>query len=152
MRYIYKTDEHLPLCSLQAVWTTAAATSTAAPATNISAYAEAGVIPTSAFIQTLLSQTSLSVLCPNIPSDGSQPMAPVVFPGCPCNATVNAASFQCPGGYRCSPASYHGLDSEVVLQPALGTLKAVCVPCQIGQFCPLGTSLKVCSVVGRGEK
>ncbi len=111
----------------------------------------AEALPTSAFVTTLMSRTSLAVLCPVIPSDGSQP-ASVVFPGCPCNATGNAYSFRCPGGYRCSAAAYHGLDSDVVLQPALGRLRAVCVPCSPGQFCPLGTFVKVGLLDGKEMK
>ena len=71
-------------------------------------------------------------------------------PGCPCNATKNAATFRCSAGYRCSTSAYHGLSTEVVMQTALGRLQAVCVACDSGQYCPQGTFLQVSGEKGLG--
>lgn len=71
------------------------------------------------------------------------PITHTSMAGCPCNASKNAASFQCPSGYRCSSSAYHGLSTEVIMQPALGRLQAICVACDSGQYCPQGTYLLV---------
>eukprot|EP00798_Chlamydomonas_sp_ICE-L_P010289 gene10289-8212_t len=100
-------------------------------------------IPVSSFVNSLAGTSSLSLICPVLPPRGGgvKPAA-VVFPGCPCNATTNAASFQCPAGHRCSPQAYHGLATSKLKQLTTVELKAVCVACVSSQYCPQGSFAK----------
>eukprot|EP00798_Chlamydomonas_sp_ICE-L_P004549 gene4549-14728_t len=91
----------------------------------------------STMVTSLINNAPLSIFCPTLPPTGS-PASPraVVYGGCPCNATNNAAGFACPAGFRCSEAAYQGLSTGKVTQATAEELKAVCVACTQGQHCP----------------
>ncbi|KAG1680619.1 hypothetical protein FOA52_015068 [Chlamydomonas sp. UWO 241] len=95
-------------------------------------------LPVPELVAELLDTPSQAIVCPRL----SGPLAATVFTGCPCNATSGASTFACPAGDRCSRAAVHGLPAvETARQPALGLLRAVCVACAVGQYCPRGTYL-----------
>ncbi|GLI62836.1 hypothetical protein VaNZ11_005404 [Volvox africanus] len=85
------------------------------------------------------------LLCPQLQSVGGTTganslIATTTVPeGCICNATANAATFRCPGGQRCSRRAWLPLPADVITLGGTALLKARCVACEPGSFCPEGT-------------
>ncbi|KXZ47150.1 hypothetical protein GPECTOR_37g156 [Gonium pectorale] len=59
------------------------------------------------------------------------------LPGCPCAFADGAVLNVCPAGYICSRKAFTGLPSD---DPTAVQLRAVCVPCLPGQYCPQGST------------
>ncbi|KAG2429729.1 hypothetical protein HYH02_013986 [Chlamydomonas schloesseri] len=85
-------------------------------------------------------------LCPQPPAGGgtsgmepASPPAVRVSTGCPCNATAGAASFRCAAGLRCSPKAWLSVPGDLVSLGVASLLKARCVACEPGSYCPEGT-------------
>ncbi|KAG2424836.1 hypothetical protein HXX76_014257 [Chlamydomonas incerta] len=85
-------------------------------------------------------------LCPQPPPGGgasgmdpTSPPAVRVSTGCPCNATAGAVSFRCAAGLRCSPKAWLSVPGDLVSLGIASLLKARCVACEPGTFCPEGT-------------
>ncbi|KXZ41253.1 hypothetical protein GPECTOR_605g682 [Gonium pectorale] len=95
-----------------------------------------------------LSGGSHAVLCPLIDvrsmDDSTDRLRRVVTtPGCPCtfapppdDGRLDYGS-ACPAGYVCSRKAFRGLPTD---DPTAVQLRAVCVPCLSGKYCPEGTT------------
>ncbi|KXZ43148.1 hypothetical protein GPECTOR_100g2 [Gonium pectorale] len=90
-----------------------------------------------------LSGGSRAVLCPAIdvrlPANTRRR---VTDPGCPCsynNGTDDSAALAnvCPAGYVCSRQDFRGLLTD---DPSAVQLRALCVSCTLGKYCPEGSS------------
>ncbi|KXZ47139.1 hypothetical protein GPECTOR_37g144 [Gonium pectorale] len=99
-----------------------------------------------------LARGSRSVMCPTIDvrkhqqmlqqqsaaNGGEQPKQRLAtLPGCPCAFAEGAVLNVCPAGYICSRKAFMGLPSD---DPTAVQLRAVCVPCLPGQYCPQGST------------
>lgn len=63
--------------------------------------------------------------------------------GCACNYTDNAQFNKCPAGYRCSRNTFPTVENDAVPDMSVARLQAICIPCDAGQFCGVGTWVKV---------
>ncbi|GIL48944.1 hypothetical protein Vafri_5434, partial [Volvox africanus] len=84
------------------------------------------------------------LLCPQLQSAGGTTaansiIATTVPEGCVCNATANATTFRCPSGQRCSRRAWLPLPADVLTLGGTALLKARCVACEPGSYCPEGT-------------
>ncbi|GIL69196.1 hypothetical protein Vretifemale_158 [Volvox reticuliferus] len=85
------------------------------------------------------------LLCPQLQSAAAATstansiIAATVPEGCPCNATANATTFRCPAGQRCSRRAWLSLPADIITLGATALLKARCVACEPGSYCPEGT-------------
>lgn len=96
-------------------------------------------IPVTSFITTLSSQSVSSLECPSL---ATVPIPITVDTGCACNASLNAETFKCAAGDRCSKAALHQLSTEALENPTMSRLGAICVACEFGQYCPTGTFIQ----------
>eukprot|EP00198_Chlamydomonas_reinhardtii_P012867 XP_001702204.1 predicted protein [Chlamydomonas reinhardtii] len=71
--------------------------------------------------------------------DPASPPAVRVSKGCPCNTTAGAVSFRCAAGLRCSPKAWLSVPGDLVSMGIASLLKARCVACEPGTYCPEGT-------------
>lgn len=67
--------------------------------------------------------------------------ARVTLPNCPCNLKDDANDYICPAGTACSKSPYNGLSYMMYDDPILHSLRAMCILCRPGDFCPQGTVL-----------
>ncbi|KXZ48897.1 hypothetical protein GPECTOR_24g186 [Gonium pectorale] len=83
---------------------------------------------------------SQAVVCPR--ADVRKPLSAdlqrLSAPGCPCSYAPNASVDLCPAGYICSRKAFRGLGTD---GPSSVQLRAVCVPCLSGQYCPQGITM-----------
>ena len=66
----------------------------------------------------------------------------VTLPNCPCASSTTADHLKCPSGYVCSKSAYIGVSSMLYEDPWMHTLKAICVSCRPGDYCPPGSILQ----------
>ncbi|GLC33979.1 hypothetical protein PLESTM_000140200 [Pleodorina starrii] len=103
-------------------------------------------------VAALLLHGSRALLCPAIPeADGSgarvaagaapPPLPQRTGPGCPCNASLGAATLRCPPGFVCSRAAHLALSFDVLADRTWAQLGGMCVPCTAGQLCLEGAHL-----------
>ncbi|KXZ43082.1 hypothetical protein GPECTOR_104g88 [Gonium pectorale] len=92
-------------------------------------------------LASVMSGPSRAVLCPRTeatdPATGLPAFPRLAAPGCPCTAVPDAAFSRCPAGHICSRQAFRGLPTD---DPAALTLRAVCIPCLSGQYCPEGST------------
>lgn len=82
-------------------------------------------------------------LCTRPPNPHQTPNTSL--PGCPCMSTESPSSpFQCPKGFKCTTAAYAGIPSTLYNDPYGYILKALCIPCDLGDYCPNGTVSMKC--------
>lgn len=86
------------------------------------------------FAENLASIHHYDPLCPR--------NGPLSLQGCPCAPSQSdIAPLKCPIGYRCSSRAYYGVSSSLYVDPLAHVLKAICIPCERGEYCPQGTYL-----------
>ncbi len=59
------------------------------------------------------------------------------YEGCYCSASI-----KCNAGLRCSKQAYNGFTSDIYNEPNGTISESICIPCQYGEFCDIGTYLR----------
>ncbi|KXZ50275.1 hypothetical protein GPECTOR_17g914 [Gonium pectorale] len=99
-----------------------------------------GAVATLDWMALVSNLTSLALTCPAYdPGRPPSEQPRMAAQGCFCNATLGASTFRCPAGSRCSRSAFRGLESEALGAPTGQLLRAVCVECVEGQYCPEGS-------------
>lgn len=101
---------------------------------NMLAFSEATSVSLPTFAHSLHQLHRENLLCGSNQTNSSV--------GCPCapySSNYMLFPHTCEAGTRCSRAAYTGLTSSVFTDPLGYVLGAVCVPCQLGEYCPRAT-------------